>query len=72
VTRSDVAPAPEEEPRHGPRGGRTTVSTSGGLVKKTIWLERDVEHHLREEAFDKRVSEAEIVREALRERYGLE
>lgn len=61
-----------EEAHRGPRGGTTTVSSSGGLVKKTFWLERDIEERLRQEAFDSRQSEAEVVRQALRERYGLE
>jgi hypothetical protein len=71
-------PEPEEDhsaagskQRFGPRGGRTTHKSSG-LVKKCIWLEGDVEAALRQEAFEAHVSESEIVRQALRERYGLE
>lgn len=59
-------------PGRGPRGGRTTVSADGALVRKTFYLDRDVEEALRDEAHQTRRTEAEIVREALRERYGIE
>lgn len=69
---SDDESGPKEELPRGPKGGRTTVSRSGALVKKTLWLDSDVEEALRQEAFDTRRSEAEIVRQMLRERYGME
>jgi len=62
---------PAESPR-GPRGGRTTVSSDGTLIRKTFYIDRDVEDALREECFRTRRTEAEIVREALRDRYGIE
>lgn len=62
---------PSEAPR-GPRGGRTTVSSDGALIRKTFYIDRDVEDALREECYRTRRTEAEIVREALRDRYGIE
>ncbi len=56
----------------GPRGGRTTVSADGALLRKTFYIDRDVEEALREEAYRTRRTEAEIVRQLLREHYGLE
>lgn len=55
----------------GPRGGKTTV-TSTGMVRKTIWLNGDEAEALRERAFRERRAEAEIVREALRAHLGIE
>lgn len=60
------------QPGRGPRGGRTTVSADGELIRKTFYLDRDVEDALREEAHRLRTTEAEIVRQALRARYGIE
>lgn len=48
------------------------MSADGALVRKTFYLDRDVEEALRDEAHHSRRTEAEIVREALRERYGIE
>ena len=62
---------PSEAPR-GPRGGKTTVSSDGDLIRKTFYIDRDVEDALREECFRTRRTEADVVREALRDRYGLE
>lgn len=56
----------------GPRGGKTTVSKDGYLVRKTFFIDRDAEQHLRDEAHSTRRTEAEIVREIIRDRYGLE
>lgn len=60
-----------ESPR-GPRGGRTTVSADGALVRKTFYIDREVEEVLREESFRTRKTEAEIVRWILRDHYGIE
>jgi hypothetical protein len=49
----------------GPRGGRTTVTTSG-MVKKNLWIPGALADELRQRAFEERRSEAEILREALR------
>ncbi len=63
---------PAEEELVGPRGGRTTVSADGALLRKTFYIDRDVEKALREEAYRTRRTEAEIVRQLLREHYGIE
>lgn len=55
----------------GPRGGKTTVSADGKLIRKTFYIDRDVETRLRDEAHEHRMTEAEIVRWVLSERYGL-
>lgn len=68
----DQRPEPGQKGRRGPRGGTTTVSADGALVRKTFYIDRDVEEALREESFRTRRTEAEIVRETLRDRYGLE
>lgn len=62
----------EEGKRQGPRGGKTTVSKSGNLIRKTFWIHPDEEEALRREAFEERRSEADIVREALRRYFGIE
>ena len=54
----------EPEKRIGPRGGETTQKS--GQVKKTVWLNDDEAEALRAEAFRRRVSEASLVREAVR------
>jgi hypothetical protein len=56
----------------GPRGGKTTVSKSGNLIRKTFWLHPDEEAALRRAAFEQRRSEAELVREALRRYFNIE
>lgn len=60
------------EERRGPHGGKTTVSRDGLLVRKTFFIDRDVEEALRDDAHRQRRSEAEIVRDLLRQHYGLE
>lgn len=60
-----------ESPR-GPRGGKTTVSADGALVRKTFFIDREVEEALREESYRTRRTEAEIVRWLLRDHYGIE
>lgn len=49
----------------GPRGGTTTV-TQSGMVKKNLWIERELAEVLRRTAFELRWSEAEIIRTGLR------
>ena len=56
----------------GPRGGKTTVSKSGHMVRKTLWLHRDEEEALRRAAFETRRSESDLMRDALREYFELE
>ena len=55
--------------RIGPRGGETTLKP--GQVKKTIWFHDDEAEAIRRAAFDRRVSEAALVREAVRRFFGL-
>lgn len=54
----------EKPPLAGPRGGKTTVTPSG-LVKKNLWVSREVAVALRLKAFEEHRSEAEIIREAI-------
>lgn len=61
---------PDGEPLRGRRGGRTTMTPL--LVRKTYWIDREVEQVLREDAFRSGRSEAEIVRLALRRHYEIE
>jgi hypothetical protein len=59
-----------ERPPHGRRGGKTTVTDL--MVRKTFWIDRDVEDRLRRDAFESGRTEAEIVRQALRDFYGID
>jgi hypothetical protein len=40
-------------------------------VKKTVWLNEDESEALRKAAYERRVSEAELVREAIRKLFRL-
>jgi hypothetical protein len=53
----------------GPRGGETTLKA--GQVKKTIWFNDDEAEAIRRAAFEQHVSEAALVREAVRRFFGL-
>jgi hypothetical protein len=59
----------EERDLIGPRGGETTRKR--GQVKKTVWLHDDEEAALREAAYQRRASEASLIREAIRRYFGL-
>ena len=48
----------------GPRGGTTTRKR--GQVQKTIWFNDDEAEALRKAAYERRTSEATVVREAVR------
>ena len=61
-----------EDTPTGPRGGKTTVSKSGNLIRKTFWLHPDEEEALRRAAFEQRRSEASIVRELVRRHFDIE
>jgi hypothetical protein len=52
------------ERRRGPRGGTTTISSSG-FVKKNFWVSFEAAEEMRRVAFETRRSEADIMREAL-------
>lgn len=60
----------EEAPLRGRRGGKTTITPA--MVRKTFWIDRDVEERLREDAFRSERTEAELVRQVLRDHYGIE
>ena len=63
---------PESGATEGPKGGKTTISKDGNLVRKTIFIDRDVEEALRDDAHQRRISEAAIIRELLRQHYGFD
>lgn len=54
-----------KKPETGPRGGTSTISP-GGLIRKAFYMHPDEVEALRRAAFERRCSEAEIVREAVR------
>lgn len=56
----------------GPRGGTTTRSNDRELIRKAFLLRVDEEEALRRAAFEQRRSEASIVRQLLRESFGLD
>ena len=60
-----------DEKIRGPRGGRTTVSADGSRIRKTFWVRPDEDYALRKDAFERRTSEAAIVREVIRKHFGL-
>ena len=71
--KDDDPDAPDEDrPATGPRGGGTTVTPGGDMVRKNFWIDAELEARLRKEAFDERISEAEIIRRLLRRHYGVE
>lgn len=53
----------------GPRGGTTTV-TRTGMVKKNLWIPREMAEKLRTRAFDEHRSEAELIRQGLELLFG--
>ena len=57
--------------QRGPRGGKTTVSADGKRVRKTFWIEFEEDYQLRKESFERHTPETTLIREMLRERYGL-
>ncbi len=58
--------------RTGPRGGTTTTTKAGTLIRKTVYIHPDEEAALRKDAYESRRSESEIIRELIRRRYGIE
>jgi hypothetical protein len=50
----------------GPRGGTTTLTRSG-LVRKNFWLPADEAEALRFKAYKEHRTEADIIRDALRD-----
>jgi hypothetical protein len=60
----------EEVPRTGPRGGTTTV-TSSGMIRKNLWISHEENEALRRRAYEELQSETQIIREGLRLRLDL-
>jgi hypothetical protein len=60
----------EETPSTGPRGGTTTV-TSSGMIRKNLWISHQENEALRRRAFEDRQSETQIIRAGLRRILGL-
>lgn len=58
-------PSTERAPRTGPRGGTTTV-TSSGMIRKNLWISHEENEALRHRAFRERQSETQIIRAGLR------
>jgi hypothetical protein len=58
--------------KRGPRGGKTTVSKDGAMVRKTFFIDCDVDEALRKDARKKRLTEAQVLRQLLRDAYGIE
>lgn len=56
----------DDSPRTGPRGGTTTV-TSTGMIRKNLWISHEENEALRRRAFDERRSETQIIRSGLRQ-----
>lgn len=59
------------EKRLGPRGGETTISKTG-MIRMTLWLHPDEAEALRVKAFKERRTQADILREGLRQVLELE
>ncbi len=60
-----------DEKRVGPRGGTTTTSP-GGLIRKAFWMHPDEVAALRKAAYEENRTEAEIIREIVREHFNIE
>lgn len=60
-----------QPPKHGPRGGKTTV-TKSGLIRAVVYLHPDEREALRRAAFEEDRPASEIMRQALRKHLGLE
>ena len=62
----------KKHPTEGPRGGKTTVSTKSGLIRKTLWIHWDENEALRRAAFEQNTTETDIVRRLLRKHFRIE
>jgi hypothetical protein len=60
----------DEAPSTGPRGGTTTV-TSSGMIRKNLWISHRENEELRRRAFEDRQSETQIIRAGLRRILGI-
>lgn len=50
--------------------GKTSVSP-GGLIKKTFWFHPDEAQRLRRAAYEEETSQADLVRTAVRQYFGM-
>lgn len=58
--------------KRGPRGGKTTISKDGAMIRKTFYIDRDVDQLLNERARRRALSEAQLIRRILRDYFGVE
>jgi len=61
---------PRKPRQEGPRGGKSTT-TSGGLLKKTIYFDPEEWQALRKKSYEEEHPVSEIVRELVRDGLGL-
>lgn len=66
----DEHPPNESADTLGPEGGRTTGTRH--LIRRTVYIDRDVDQKVRERAYETRETEAAVIREALRVYFGIE
>jgi hypothetical protein len=57
--------------RRGPRGGTTTVSNDGLMLRKTHYLDWDIVDALQEHAARRRLNEAQYLRHLLRDHFDI-
>jgi hypothetical protein len=70
TSRDDKTSPGEPGDALGPRGGRTTATKH--RIRRTVFIDRDVDQRVRERAYETRQSEAAVIREALRVFFGIE
>lgn len=58
--------------RRGPRGGTTTVSRDGAMLRKTYYLDWDIVEALQREARRRGFNEAQYLRHHLRDHFHIE
>lgn len=58
--------------KRGPRGGKTTVSKDGAMIRKTFYVDWDVDALIQETARRRHLNEAQLVRQILRDYFGVE
>lgn len=52
-------------------GGKKTTVSPGGLIKKTFWFQPDEVQMLRKESYEREISQAALVRAAVRKYFGM-
>jgi hypothetical protein len=58
--------------KRGPQGGKTTVSRDGAMIRKTFFVDWDVDELLQKQAKRKHLTEAQLLRQILRDHFGVE